>query len=280
MKMHLLTKSCASYAIIIGLIAVYATGLSQVSLTDASPTYTQDFNAVRDNVANTGLPNGTDFTESTDVPWVNNVTFPGWYMFCRPNATMVNTEVTVIRACHGQTNSGKSYSFGVVGEVDRCLGSVLSSTLGWKAYGLRLRNAGSAAITSLLITYTGEQWRADDGGIAAVHKPLGFSYVTETTTTVDATARTIAPWVDVPELDFQCPIVAAALTPQILDGNQTANRTVKTHTITGLNIAPASEVMLRWFQSNDDNSHNDGFGIDDLSVTATFVSGVTDWSIY
>ncbi|HEY1015407.1 MAG TPA: hypothetical protein VGE07_22055, partial [Herpetosiphonaceae bacterium] len=109
----------------------------QVDITVLNTPYTQNF----DTLANTGTTN----------PWVNNTTIVGW-----------ESSRTVYIASNGSSNTGALYSNGSTGATERALGSIPSNTSGAIYYGVRLRNATGQAITSLDVSYTGEQWR--DGG--------------------------------------------------------------------------------------------------------------------
>ncbi|WP_288424219.1 DUF5689 domain-containing protein, partial [uncultured Spirosoma sp.] len=205
---------------------------AQVSITSGNLTYTQSFNSL----ASTGTTNS----------WTDNTTLPGW----------LSTQATY-RASTGSDNAGALYSFGSTGATERALGSIASSSA-TPQYGVVFTNNTGAAIASLQVSYTGEQWR--NGGNTNTQK-LTFSYATGTGLTITTAGTNVA------ELDFTSPIVGA--TAAALDGNATANRTAITGTITfGTPLAAGQQVLLKWSDANDVGSDH-GLGIDDLSVTAT-----------
>ncbi len=92
----------------------------------------------------------------TGIVWTDNSTIPGWY-----------STRTTYNSGTGSSNAGALYSFGVAGTnpvTDRALGSVASSGTGTVFQAARLTNNTGATITSLDISYVGEQWR--NGGNA------------------------------------------------------------------------------------------------------------------
>src|SRR5262245_8597233 len=101
----------------------------------------------------------------TGITWTDNSTIPGWY-----------STRTTYNSGTGSSNTGALYSFGVAGTnpvTDRALGSVASSGTGTVFQAARLTNNTGATITSLDISYVGEQWR--NGGNATAHV-LTFQY--------------------------------------------------------------------------------------------------------
>src|SRR5262247_950986 len=116
---------------------------------------------------------GTPLTENFDslastgtgIAWADNSTIPGWY----------STRVTY-NSGTGSSNAGALYSFGVAGtnpDTDRALGSVASGSTGTVFQAARLTNNTGGTITSLDISYFGEQWR--NGGNTTAHT-LTFQY--------------------------------------------------------------------------------------------------------
>jgi hypothetical protein len=88
---------------------------------------------------------------TSPITWTDNVTIPGWY------ATRTTYTVGT-----GSSNAGAIYSFGVAGTnpiSDRAFGSVASGGTGTMYYAVKLTNNTGATITSLDISYIGEQWR-------------------------------------------------------------------------------------------------------------------------
>src|SRR6188472_2347686 len=110
-----------------------------VSLTSLDVPYTQNFDT---------LP------ASGSATWTNNSTIPGWYH------ARTGTGTTVV-ANDGSNNAGNLYSYGTGTAADRALGSIGSTNAaaGDFFWGVRLQNNTGATITSLDVSYTGEQWR-------------------------------------------------------------------------------------------------------------------------
>lgn len=88
----------------------------------------------------------------------------------------------------GSSNSGDMYSFGT-NAADRSFGGLLSGTL-TPTTGASFVNNTGGAITSLVISYTGEQWRIGNNAAARTDR-LDFQYSTDATTLATGT------WTDV-----------------------------------------------------------------------------------
>jgi uncharacterized repeat protein (TIGR01451 family) len=211
-----------------------------VSLTTLGIPYTQSFDT---------LP------VSGSATWTNDSTIPGWFH------ARTGTGTTIV-ANNGSSNAGNLYSYGTGTATDRALGSVGSgnAAIGNLFWGVRLTNNTGATITSLDISYTGEQWRNS----AAAAQTVAFSYLVGSPTVTGSLAEFQSAGVAVSNLDFVSPITGGAA--GALDGNLAANRVTLTHSITGLSIPNGTEVMLRW--SDPDHTGADhGLSIDDFSVT-------------
>ncbi|HRI05200.1 MAG TPA: FG-GAP-like repeat-containing protein, partial [Pyrinomonadaceae bacterium] len=205
---------------------------------------------------------GTAVTENFDslttatFNLTDNTSIDGVYAFRAAGNAIPN----VFTADNGGSNAGRFNNYGTTSATDRALGSASSGTPGTLNYGVRYVNNTGLTITALQVSYTGEQWR--NGG-NTTPQVLAFDYQQAAT----VTSLTAGTFTAVPALNFTSLINTA--TAAALDGNAAANRTVLTSTIT-VNIPNGEEIMLRWTDLNDaGNDH--GFGIDDLSVTATRV---------
>ena len=134
-------------------------------------------------------------------------------------------------------------------------------------WGILLTNNTGATITTLAVSYTGEQWRNS----AAIAQTVSFSYLIGTGLT-GSLGNFQSAGVNVTPLDFTSPITGGAA--GALDGNAAANRIAITFSITGLNLANGQDILLR--SSDPDHTGVDhGLGIDDFSVTASSTGGVT-----
>lgn len=203
-----------------------------------------------------GVPVDEQFDGLTSTgtgTWMNDSTILGWYH------ARTGTGTTIV-ANNGGSNAGNLYSYGATSATDRALGSVGSgnAAAGNFYWGVRIANGTASTITSLTVSYTGEQWR--NGGAAA--QTVDASYrvgVGLGSTLTDFTTGGVV----VPELSFTSPVTGG--TAGALDGN--ANAVAISHTITGLNLAPGQELLLRW--TDIDHSGSDhGLAIDNLSITA------------
>lgn len=202
--------------------------LGQVSLT--SGVYSQNFNTLATSGTSSTLPTGWLLSESGT----------------NANATY--------SAGTGSSNAGDTWSFGAASNTERAFGGVLSGSL-IPTIGAAFVNNTGAAIASLTITYTGEQWRL--GASARGTDRLDFQY------SINATSLTTGTWSDVDQLDFSSPVTTG--TVGALDGNSAANRTNITFTITGLSIPNGATFFIRWNDFNVANA-DDGLAIDDFSL--------------
>src|SRR5262247_2576554 len=209
---------------------------------------------------------GTPLTENFDslastgtgIAWVDNSTIPGWY----------STRATY-NSGTGSSNTGALYSFGVAGAnpvTDRALGSVASSGTGTVFIAARLTNNTGATVTSLDISYVGEQWR--DGGNTTAHT-FTFQYQVANAGVVTGANAPSSGWTTFSPLSFTGPIATA--TAAALDGNASANRMAVSATLT-VTVNNGQEIWLRW-QDPDDSGSDHGLAIDDFSVTANGIAG-------
>ncbi len=205
---------------------VHAAGT--VSLASGS-VYTEDFNTLASSGTSDVVPNGWDFIESG-----------------------TNADTTY-RAGSGSDNTGDTYSFGINGNSERAFGQLRSSAL-VTILGANFSNNTGGTIHSLIINYTGEQWRL---GATSRTDRMDFQYST------DATSLTTGTWVDVDALDFTAPVTSG--TVGSLDGNASANRVTMRYTISSLNIPNGSTFWIRW-NDLDASGSDDGLAVDDFSL--------------
>jgi endonuclease G len=193
----------------------------------------------------------------TNITWVDNGTIPGWY-----------SSRATYNSGTGSSNTGALYSFGVTGTnpvSDRALGSVASGGTGAVFHAVRLTNNTGATITSLDISYVGEQWR--NGGNTVAHT-LTFQYQVANSGVITGANTPAAEWTTFSALNFTGPVVGATAT--VLDGNAPANRVAISATL-AVTVNGGQEIWLRW-QDPDDTGNDHGLAIDDFSVTANGVS--------
>ncbi len=196
------------------------------------------------------LQNFDSLISTSNTAWTDNQTIAGWY-----------STRTVINAGTGSSTTGSLYSFGATGNSERALGSVASGGTGTIVYGARFFNDTGTTLTSVSISYVGEQWR--NGGNTTPQK-LDFAYQ------IGATSINSGTWTDVDSLDFISPVATNAA--DALNGND--NQVGISSNITGFSLAPGEEIWLRWSDIND-GGNDHGLGIDNLLVSTASLPGVT-----
>jgi hypothetical protein len=219
--------------------AINLTASCVSGLPPMTQTYTQDFNSL------------ASTPTSTNITWTDNSTIANWY-----------TNRTLYRASTGTDGTGSVYSFGT--NSDRALGSIASGTTGTILGAVKITNTTGQTITSVAVSYYGEQWRigASSGTVA---NRLDFTYA------INATDEAIGTYTDVNSLDFVGPYFSTGSTSTAIDGNNSSNRVLISSTI-AVSIAPGSSIWLRW-QDADEAGTDQGLAIDDLTVTLSSAAG-------
>ncbi|MFT3680942.1 MAG: endonuclease [Ferruginibacter sp.] len=202
---------------------------SQVSITSTATPYTEDFNSL----SNTGA---------------NNTTLPlGWAFF--ETGSNANTNYA---ADAGGATAGNTYSYGAASATDRAFGTLRSGSL-QSVIGVSFVNNSGTTLTSLAITYKGEEWRL---GSAGRSDTLQFQF------SLDATSLSDGTWIDENTLDFVTPVTT---TTGGKDGNAAGNNTTVTSVINGLSVPAGAVFWIRW-QDSDATGADDGLAVDDLSI--------------
>ena len=165
----------------------------------------------------------------------SSVPAPGWFLSESPSPSPSPLPVPAFLYTAGTGSSaiGDTYSFGLLNNPDRAFGGLQTATL-IPTIGAAFTNNTGQPIGSLLIAYTGEQWRL--GALGRTDR-LDFQFST------NATSLTTGTWTDVDALDFTAPVTAG--TVGALNGNIAPNRTAISSTISGLTIANGSTVWIR-----------------------------------
>lgn len=205
-----------------GLLAAGVSGVAQVSMVPGG-TYIENFDAL-------GSSSGT---------WFDNSTLTGWYASVSNNTGVVEAYTTAYTATAGASgNSTTLYSMGTSGSSERALGGTPVSTrygmLGW-----RLVNGSSSAITNLVITYDGEQWRRDatpNSGISVSYKIFSPGA---------GGLDSLGGWTEAPSsLTFMAP---ATGTTVAVNGNDAENRIAGlTAAFPEINLQPNDEIWIKW----------------------------------
>jgi uncharacterized protein len=202
------------------------------SLTVSNLTYSQNFNTLANSGTSSSVPTGFGFSEMG-------------------TSARVNTEYT---AGTGSSSTADTYSYGETDSSERAFGSIASGTLTPIIGACFINNTGGT-ISSLQVTYDGEQWRL---GALNREDRLDFQY------SLNATSLTTGTWVDVNALDFVAPVTTG--TVGALDGNAAGNRTAGiSSTIQSLTISNGAIFYIR-FVDIDASGNDDGLGIDNFSL--------------
>jgi endonuclease G, mitochondrial len=211
------------------------TGSGSITLNTNGAAYIEDF----DTLANTGT--------SGALP-------AGWYFDeTGTNANMLYTAGT------GSANTGDTYSFGASGSNERAFGTLLSGSLS-SVIGAKFTNNTGLTITSLDVSYTGEQWRL--GTSNRTTSPTVDKLLFQLST--DGTDLTTGTYTSVSNLDFSSPVTTG--TVGALNGNSAANRASVSATVSNLSIANGATFFIRWTDL-DASGADDGLAIDDFSIT-------------
>ncbi|WP_395076636.1 T9SS sorting signal type C domain-containing protein [Flavobacterium sp.] len=226
----------------------------QVNMTTTG-NYNQNFNTL----INTG--SGT---------WIDNSTIANWY-------SQRSGTGSAYDAGTGTSNVGDLYSFGIAsGNPERALGAVSSNgaTAGDFAHGLLLRNTSSNTITSLTVSYTGEQWR-NSGATNA--QTVAFFYKISSSTIATLNPNNNIGWIGVTGLDFTSPITGPV--GGLLDGNNPINQVIKTNiAIPSLSLGTNQYIMIKW-EDPDHTNADHGMAVDDVTVNWTVTcASTTTWN--
>lgn len=217
--------------VLTGLLNVPIALCTPVSISQLGVAYSQNFDTLATSGTSSTLPQGWVFFE-TGI-----------------NANGLYTAGT------GNSNAGDTYSFGASGNSDRALGGLRSSNL-VPLFGVEFRNDTGSSITSISISYWGEQWRL---GASGRQDRLDFQY------SLNATLPTSGAWTDADALDFGAPDSSGSVGQR--DGNDSSYRTLVSSTISGLSIPPNTTFWLRWVDF-DAAGADDALAVDDFNLTA------------
>jgi hypothetical protein len=233
------------------------TGYSAISFTGT--ILSENF----DSLANTG----------SDITFTDDSTLPGWtaysgdtlYTGTGPFAFTLgstNPDANAYDADAGGTGTGELYSYGSAGSTERAFGSVASGTPDDFFIAAHITNDTGNALSSLEISYRGEQWRRGNNATQRAETLLFFYRIGGSA--FDATGT----WVSHSALDFVSPNISAT-TASALDGNATGNFTNLNSSIS-VSVPAGSSIWLAWV--DPDNSGTDhGMALDDFSFSATQV---------
>ncbi|MCX6880093.1 MAG: Ig-like domain-containing protein [Verrucomicrobia bacterium] len=158
---------------------------------------------------------------------------------------------------------GTVLNLGTTGSSDRALGNYpRTNPSGDQIMQVAIVNTTGGPLTSINVSYTGEQWRQSQGTSSSGLEMLRVLASTTSSTTG---------FTYYPSLDFTAPKQGAANIA--LDGNLAANRAVITATITLPSAVPnGGTFYLRWHDWNDNSTTDHFLGIDDVVIRTAAAS--------
>jgi hypothetical protein len=218
----------------------------------SGPSYFQNFDTL------------SSVKSSTDLPWTNDSTLAGWFLFVQPAP---GTAVTAYRADDGTSNTGRFFSFGPSSgnTTDRALGGLAESSpyfgnpsngavAGWIAVAL-VNNTGQT-INQASVQYDGEEWRDQNSNAQTMVLEYGFG--NSFTTVASWTAPGAA-------FNFTSPVHGNT---QAVDGNTTGRVANIGGAISSLNWTPGSTLWIRFIENND-TGNDHGLALDNFSFSTT-----------
>ncbi len=201
--------------------------VAQVSITTANSAVTQNF----DGMGATG----------TTTP-------SGWFV-----GTATSSSSTTVVSNNGSSNGGGNYNYGVASDGERALGSLASSST-IRNTEARFTNNTGVTITSITVSYDGEQWRLGQNGSLETGLVLQYSTNGSTYTNMGTSYNFVPP-------------ITSGTAGQLV-GNTGANRVAGIGgTYTPASAIPnGTTIYLRWVDS-DNTGADAGMAVDNFSIT-------------
>jgi hypothetical protein len=157
----------------------------------------------------------------------------------------------------GSDLNGGVKSYGKAGTQNRALGVNTQANGNSGIFGADFQNAGPGSISSLNISYTGEEWRL---GVAGHQNTLQFQY------SLNAGSLSSGTWINVPSLSFSTPNVNGV---GAHDGTLAVNQVPVSSVISFLNIPAGATFWIRWKEVGTPMGvAGDGLAVDNFSLTA------------
>lgn len=217
--------------------------------------YTQSF------TENTnGVNVSTSINAAANYTWTDNGSIIGWYAVVN-GAAATGYHATNTNGNNGTPNALKlaraSGTSGALGTLRN------SANTGLTTFGLQLTNTTGATIGSFDISYLGQQWQDNTGGVDS----LTFQYST------DATSLSTGNWTTVAALSFDSVQNTntgtnfVSLTPT---GSSVPPGAAVAGSISSLSLANGSSIWFRWVDV-DNTGIDDVLTIDNLSITSTAI---------
>ena len=230
--------------------------LAPAALADISylgGTYTQNFDGLGNTPSTTTTLIGRGPHAMNGV--IGSTGVDGWYgaNFAGSSA---NTEVRAQDGSLGSSGGRGVISYGTSASAERALGALPTSNQ-VNSIGAVLVNDSGLTLTSVTISFIGEQWRR--GNVAA---PNTLSFGWALSNSIEFATSPVA------ALDFISPNTQATPTEVALDGNSPLNQVARGATIDTIVWAPGAALAIRW-TINDQSGQDDGLAIDTFTFSAT-----------
>jgi hypothetical protein len=169
----------------------------------------------------------------------------------------------------GSNTNANYYHFGdATGALstDRSFGGIAATTTGDGIghVGIRLKNGTNATIRNLDIVYAMEHWyNSGKQDRARVDVSYRKSAVGGTVASLFNSSGT---WISIADLGVDAPSTATVIASR--DGNSPTNRRVRQSTLSGIDLLPNQEIMIRWTYVLNNNTNGNGLSIDDVTISA------------
>jgi MYXO-CTERM domain-containing protein len=225
------------------LVAVVAPASASLILTNLSPV-TENF----DGLASTGSI-ALSATVGVQFPMTGS-TFDG-------TKAAGTTSVMRFVADDGTSNSGALFSYGTTGSTERALGSLASGS-NTPAFGVEIVNNSGHALTSVLLSFTREQWRSS----TSTQNILAFAYGLSGGTATSANYLTDASLTLFTAGDAVGEAFVTTNAKQ--DGNDPNHQLLVSCTIPAA-VPVGGSLFIRWTDFND-IGNDAGLAIDNVSV--------------
>ena len=220
-------------------------------------TYSQNFNSLPSSGASAAITGTGPLTNQGALTSISAV--DASWQAARITGTQIVTPVN-LTVDTGAANAGAIYSYGTTASSNRSLGELASGTT-IPAFGVALTNHTGSTLTTITITFQGEQWRSPSGTNAPANT-LKFAYGFSPTGMTNSNFLSSALMTDEAAgnvVSGPGSGTSATVGLVLLDPN--------TITLSGITWNTGDVFYMRW-QDTNDAANDAGLAIDDLVVTA------------
>lgn len=243
------------HALALVALAAAASAVSAQTISYTGGTYGQNFDGLPGSGSTTLA--GSLLALTSGFPGATGVN--GWYGGNRSGSNS-SSEFRAQDGSLGSSAGRGVISYGTTGSSDRALGVLTTSNQIPRFGALFVNNTGDV-LTSVTISFTGEQWRRGN-----VTSPDALQFVYGFTSSVASASTRVA------ALDFQSVNQQASPTEVALNGNLAANQRFVTATISGISWANGATLAIAW-DTTELSGQDDGLAIDDFTLSAVPTPG-------